>query len=59
MDGDVKVMATDIVIQLRELASSMERGNGKSTLYGVADEIERLPLELQSYKDHNKEVSKI
>lgn len=35
-------MATDIVIQLRELASSIERGNGKSTLYGAADEIERL-----------------
>ena len=35
-------MATDIVIQLRQLASSIERGNGKSTLYGAANEIERL-----------------
>lgn len=38
-------MATDIVVQLRELASSIERGNGKSTVYGAADEIERLRYE--------------
>ena len=35
-------MATDIVIQLRELASSMERGEGMSTVYGAATEIELL-----------------
>lgn len=35
-------MATDIVIQLRGLASSMKRGEGMSTVYGAAKEIERL-----------------
>lgn len=35
-------MAIDIVIQLRELASSIERGSGMSTLHGAANEIERL-----------------
>jgi len=35
-------MAKDITIQLRELASLMERGNGRSTVYGAATEIERL-----------------
>ena len=41
-------MATDIVIQLRELASSIERGNGRSTLYGAADEIERLRTQINT-----------
>ena len=35
-------MATDIVIQLRMLATCMERGYGMSTVYGAANEIERL-----------------
>lgn len=35
-------MATDIVIQLRMLATCMERGYGMSTVYGAATEIERL-----------------
>lgn len=35
-------MATDIVVQLRMLATCMERGYGMSTVYGAADEIERL-----------------
>ena len=39
-------MASDIVIQLRELAASMKRGEGRSTLYGAANEIERLRIEL-------------
>lgn len=42
-------MATDIVIQLRELASSMKRGNGMSTVYGAADEIERLRYECKEW----------
>lgn len=39
-------MATDIVTQLRELASSMKRGEGMSTVYGAAIEIERLRAEV-------------
>jgi hypothetical protein len=35
-------MASDIVIQLRELASSTKRRDGRSTLYGAANEIEQL-----------------
>ena len=40
-------MATDTVIQLRELASLMERGSGMSTLYGAAKEIENLRAEIE------------
>lgn len=51
-------MATDIVIQLRELASSIERGNGKSTVYGAADEIERLQKELDLWHKSAVELAR-
>lgn len=38
------VMATDIVTQLKELAPSLERGEGRSTVYGAVSEIERLRM---------------
>ena len=40
-------MAIDIVIQLRELAASMKRGEGRSTVYGAVAEIERLRAEVE------------
>lgn len=47
-------MATDIVIQLNELALDLKRGQGKSTLYGAATEIEYLRKEISSLKEqHN------
>jgi len=41
-------MATDIVVQLRELASCMERDGGMSTVYGAATEIEHLRAQVKA-----------
>lgn len=38
-------MADDIVKQLNELAPTLERGEGKSTVYGAVNEIELLRAE--------------
>lgn len=38
-------MADDIVNQLADLAATLERGHGKSTVNGAAAEIERLRAE--------------
>jgi hypothetical protein len=38
-------MAKDIVVQLKEIAESTDRGVGKSTIYGAIGEIERLRIE--------------
>lgn len=40
-------MAKDIVVQLKDLAASTNRGEGKSTIYGAASEIERLRVEIK------------
>jgi archaellum component FlaC len=40
-------MAKDIVVQLKDLAASTNRGGGKSTIYGAASEIERLRVEIK------------
>lgn len=39
-------MSDDIVIQLKDLASTMKRGEGRSTVYGAVSEIERLRAEV-------------
>lgn len=51
-------MATDIVVQLRELASSMERGSGKSTLNGAANEIERLRGQVSCWEDTIRAIAR-
>ena len=39
-------MSDDIVIQLKDLASTMKRGEGRSTVYGAVSEIEYLRAEV-------------
>lgn len=36
------VVADDIVIQLKDLAATLKRGEGRSTVYGAVSEIEHL-----------------
>lgn len=49
-------MATDIIIQLKELASTLKRGEGKSTLYGAVTEIEYLRKEVVSLRNQNDQI---
>lgn len=45
-------MSDDIVNQLKDLASTLKRGEGRSTVYGAVTEIERLRTELlEAQKD--------
>lgn len=41
-------MATDIVLQLRDLANQTERQDGKSTITGAISEIERLRAQVKA-----------
>lgn len=46
------MMSDDIVIQLKDFAATLKRGEGRSTVYGAASEIERLRKELlEAQKD--------
>lgn len=49
-------MAKDIVIQLKDLAASTNRGEGKSTIYGAASEIERLRIEVKDLQSNSLPV---
>ena len=43
-------MADDIVSQLQRLATTLERGEGRSTVLGAAAEIERLRAEVADWQ---------
>ena len=45
-------MAKDIVVQLKDLAASTNRGEGKSAIYGAASEIERLRIEIKDLQSN-------
>ncbi len=47
-DGSLVFMATDIVLQLRDLANQTERQDGKSTITGAISEIERLRAQVKA-----------
>ena len=49
-------MAEDIVTQLRNLAPTLQRGEGRSTVYGSAIEIENLKEELALWKKTARHV---
>lgn len=52
-------MATDIVTQLKELAPSLDRGEGRSTVYGAASEIEHLRKVIEELRAEVSRLSQI
>lgn len=44
------MMSDDIVIQLKDFAATLKRGEGRSTVYGAASEIERLRAERDQWR---------
>jgi hypothetical protein len=46
-------VASDIVIQLRQLAATLECGHGRSTATGASTEIERLRAEVEGLHANN------
>lgn len=51
-------MSDDIVKQLSELAPTLKRGEGRSTVYGAVQEIERLRGQILCWEDTVRAIAR-